>query len=49
METDNRLLKLREKLDELIEIYDGLSEDDRTRMLVEIIEIEDELDAITKD
>jgi hypothetical protein len=49
MEADNRLLKLREKLDDLIEIYDGLSDDDRTKMLAEIIGLEDELDAITKD
>jgi hypothetical protein len=45
---DNRVEKLEKILDEIISIYDKQSPEDKKRMLSDIIDLENELEAITK-
>jgi hypothetical protein len=45
---DNRVEKLGKILDEILSIYEQQSPEDKSRMLLDIIAIEDELEAITK-
>jgi hypothetical protein len=48
MEKDNREEKLQIELDELLSLYEYMPDEDKKKMLIDIIRLEDEIDYLTK-